>query len=318
MNMSESGKAVVHVAVAAIVNEQHQVLVTLRPDHVHQGGLWEFPGGKVESGETVSQALQREITEELGLQLEHIEPLICIQHAYPDKTVLLDVWRVTQFSGIPFGLEGQAMQWRDITSLDASDFPQANRTIIHALQYPDVYMITGSFRDESDFEQRLNHALESGIKLVQLRIKSIESDLDYLHYAQLAQSLCRPYSAHLVLNASLEVFGRSEADGLHLSSQRIFEYQKRPVSDQVLLSVSCHNIQQLHQAARLEANLVLISPVRETSSHPDVRGIGWDAFAELVSRANVPAYALGGMQVNDIVMAKRSGAQGIAAISSYW
>lgn len=316
--MSDPDKTVVQVAVAAIVNKQHQVLVTLRPEHVHQGGLWEFPGGKLEQGESVTQALEREVAEELGIQIRHKEALIRIQHDYPDKSVLLDVWRVTEFSGEPQGLEGQPVQWRDIATLEACDFPQANRSIIHALQFPDVCMITGSFSDESDFEQKLKNALERGVRLVQLRIKSIESEQDYLHFTELAQSLSRRYSARLVLNSSLDVFTRSGADGLHLSSQRMFDYQHRPVSDQILLSVSCHNMQQIYQANRLGADLVLISPVKETSSHPGVAGIGWDTFSELVSHVNVPAYALGGMQVNDMAMAKRSGAQGIAAISSYW
>lgn len=316
--MSDTDSAVVHVAVAAIVNQQNQVLVSLRPEQVHQGGLWEFPGGKVESGESVKRALNREIAEELGIHIGNSEPLIRINYSYPDKSVLLDVWRVTEFTGEPQGLEGQPIQWCDIATLDASDFPRANRAIIHALQLPEVYMITGSFVDDADFERRLHSALEKGIKLVQLRIKSIESDQQYLHFAQLAQQLCQQYSARVLLNTTLDVFARSDADGLHLSSQQMFEYMQRPVSDQVLLSVSCHNLQQLQQAARLGADLVLISPLKETGSHPGVPGIGWDAFAELVSHVNVPAYALGGMQEKDRPVAIGSGAQGIAAISSYW
>ncbi|MFW2374284.1 MAG: Nudix family hydrolase [Gammaproteobacteria bacterium] len=308
----------VHVAVAVIVNERHQVLVTLRPGHVHQGGLWEFPGGKLEQGETVTQALAREINEELGVEIIASDPLIRIRHDYPDKSVLLDVWRVSQFMGEPQGLEGQPVQWRDIASLEAGDFPQANRAIIHALQFPDLYMITGAFSDEVEFEQRLTSALQRGIKLVQLRIKSIASDQQYLDLARQAQTLCHAYSARLLLNTSLDIFDSSGADGLHLNSERMFEYRQRPVSDQVLLSTSCHNMQQLQQARRLEADMVLVSPVKETRSHPGLAGIGWDRFAELVSFANVPVYALGGMQMNDLAKAKQSGAQGIAAISSCW
>ena len=314
--MSES--RIIQVAVAVIVNEQQQVLVTLRPDHVHQGGLWEFPGGKLEQGETITQALTREITEELGIQIGDNQPLIQIQHDYPDKSVRLDVRRVSQFFGEPRGLEGQPVQWRDISSLDARDFPQANRAIIHALQFPDIYMITGAFSDQNEFERRLNNALESGIRLVQLRIKAIESDQQYLYFASLAQSMCQAYSARLLLNTTLDMFAGSAADGLHLSSQQMFEYQQRPVSDQILLSVSCHNMQQIEQARRIAADLVLISPVKQTTSHPGMASIGWQRFTELVGHINVPVYALGGMQMNDLAMAKQSGAQGIAAISSCW
>lgn len=120
------------VAVGVLVDGEH-FLVSRRADDAHQGGLWEFPGGKVEPGETVSDALKRELREELGVELESAVPLMEITHRYPSKTVRLLVWRVLQFHGIPRGLEGQPVRWVTSAELRSLEFPQANRLIVEAL-----------------------------------------------------------------------------------------------------------------------------------------------------------------------------------------
>ncbi|GFD66996.1 8-oxo-dGTP diphosphatase MutT [Alteromonas sp. KUL106] len=124
---------VVHVAVGVIARSD-EIFITLRPDNVHQGGKWEFPGGKVEEGETVLQALKRELAEEVGISVNHSEPVIVITHDYGDKQVKLDVHRVNDFIGEPHGKEGQASRWVNVKALDPADFPEANVPIIRALQ----------------------------------------------------------------------------------------------------------------------------------------------------------------------------------------
>ncbi|ARN74729.1 8-oxo-dGTP diphosphatase MutT [Oceanicoccus sagamiensis] len=133
MTANTSAK-LVHVAVGVIVDSQQNILIALRPEDSHQGGLWEFPGGKVEKGETVEAALSRELNEELGLTLISCRPLIEIRHDYPDKSVLLDVWWVDDFTGQPEGKEGQPIQWVSASELSGYTFPAANTPIIHAVQ----------------------------------------------------------------------------------------------------------------------------------------------------------------------------------------
>ena len=129
-------KPIVHVAVGVLLNDDHEVLIALRPAESHQGGLWEFPGGKVEEGESVECALNREFEEELGISVQVCTELTQIMHEYADKSVMLDVWRIEKSSGTPQGREGQVIEWRALSRLKAVDFPKANEGIIRILNRP--------------------------------------------------------------------------------------------------------------------------------------------------------------------------------------
>ena len=126
----ESAEPHVHVAVGVVVNRERQVLIARRHDNQHQGGLWEFPGGKVMPGEDVRQALRRELMEEVNIETRESAPLLKIHHDYGDKRVLLDVWYVSVFSGQADGCEGQPVKWISIEEFDQHDFPAANAEII--------------------------------------------------------------------------------------------------------------------------------------------------------------------------------------------
>jgi len=307
-----------HVAVAAIVDKQHRVLLSLRPDHVHQGGLWEFPGGKLEPGESVEQALVREIHEELGIRIGASHPLIRIHHRYPDCAVLLDVWRVTDFTGEARGCEGQTVEWIPVSQLGTRAFPAANRPIIQALQLPTACLITPAPGPRQVvFLQQLESALRAGLTLVQLRAPALSPEA----YAQLAQQvilLCHRHRARVLLNADAEQVEQTGADGLHLNSHRLAGYRARPLPERFILTASCHDRDQLRQARDLGVDAALLSPVQATASHPDARPLGWTRFADLVEHCPFPVYALGGMQLDDIATAQAHGGQGIAAIRALW
>jgi 8-oxo-dGTP diphosphatase len=185
-------------------------------------------------------------------------------------------------------------------------------------QLPDYYMITGKFKDKSDFRTKLENALQHGNKIVQLRCKNIEDSNEYLELAKIAAMVCEQNDAILLLATSPDIFNQSQAAGLHLTSQTLHQYDCRPVNNDKLLSVSCHTEDDMQQASEMGANILLLSPVKATSSHPGVPGIGWDKFNNMVTRVQQPVYALGGMDIPDLVDAKKAGAQGIAAISSFW
>lgn len=128
-------QALVHVAVGVVVNRDRQVLIARRHDNQHQGGLWEFPGGKVRPGETVQAALKRELQEEVNITVRECASLLTIHHDYGDKQVLLDVWYVGVFSGEARGCEGQPVTWADADRLHEYAFPAANQAILHSVSH---------------------------------------------------------------------------------------------------------------------------------------------------------------------------------------
>ncbi|QQX80627.1 8-oxo-dGTP diphosphatase MutT [Shewanella sp. KX20019] len=123
----------IHVAVGVIENEANEILLAKRHVHLHQGGKWEFPGGKVESGETTSQALIRELKEEVDLCVSSTTAMMKIQHDYGDKRVLLDIHWVKDFSGVAHGVEGQMVRWVAKADLASFEFPAANQAIVEKI-----------------------------------------------------------------------------------------------------------------------------------------------------------------------------------------
>ena len=309
----------IHVAAAVIYNAtKEQILLAKRPDNKHQGGKWEFPGGKVEKQESVKDALVRELVEEIGIQVTQAEPLIQIRHDYSDKAVLLDVWQVGDFTGTPRGVEGQKIKWVSRTTLNDYQFPAANVPILQAIALPDVCLITPDPTMTANFLPMLEQQLKKGVSLVQFRAKSLDKN----SYCQLAQHVIdktHHYHAKIILNSPLTPMLLEKADGLHLTSQQLIDTQQRPILCQgQTLSASCHSIAELEQAARLQTDFVMLSPVQKTASHPEAIIMGWERFYVTTQAINCPVYALGGVGRNDIAKAKRQGAQGIAAISQLW
>ncbi|MFK5970870.1 MAG: Nudix family hydrolase [Candidatus Marithrix sp.] len=303
-----------HVVVGIIYNSQGEVLITRRLKHVHQGGLWEFPGGKVESSETALEALNRELQEEIDITVQQARPLIRITHSYPDETVLLDVWQIEKWQGKPYGCEGQEMAWCPLNDLLNRQFPVANIPIITAIQLPTQYLITPEPQDKKFFYQ-LESCLDSGIKLVQLRAKEL-SELDYCHHAEQALTLCDRYQAKLLVNSSFKIAMSVGTDGVHLNSERLFSDLEIPSN--LLVAASCHSLAEIDQANKLKLDFIVVSPVRTTTSHPDSSPLGWQQLFQLTEAANCPVFALGGMLITDVKIAIAHGTQGIAAISSLW
>ena len=313
----------VHVAVGVIIRDG-RVLIARRPEHAHQGGLLEFPGGKVEPGETVQQALVREIAEETGLKLieSALQPVIGIRHDYGDKRVFLDVWSTDVAVGEAHGREGQSIQWLLPQGLRDADFPAANRPIIRALQLPSQLALTGT--DVADGESGLEQ-LQAALKaskppLVVLRATAFAKQaIAYDRLVQSALALCQSNGSKLILHGEPELMVlHPQAAGVHLPWRHARQCQQRPVADHYRLGVSCHNAEQLAHAAAIGADYATLGHVLNTSSHPDEAPLGWHAFSQLVSAARLPVYGIGGLSPADLPQVRECGAQGIAGIGFWW
>lgn len=302
-----------HVAVGVIRDDRDKVLITRRHRHVHQGGLWEFPGGKLEPGEGVFQALARELREEIGIQVLSASPLIKIRHDYGDRLVLLDVWNVTAYSGSVAPLEGQDMLWLAPERLAELPFPAANLPIIKAVQLPEYYAILeGTSVDE--VMRNCGLILRGDIRLLQLRVKSLPTH-DVPRVVGPVFEACRERGVPLLINSDLPV-DSGHADGIHLSARALLTCARKPAGSG-WVAASCHNLAELRHAESLGVDFAVLAPVQETASHPGQLPLGWRGFSSLVERVNLPIYALGGLCKNNLEIAREAGAQGIAGISAF-
>lgn len=310
----------VHVAVGILRDGSGQILTALRPARLHQGNLWEFPGGKLEAGENVLQALHRELHEELDVRIDiaTCTPLKKVLHHYPDKSVLLDVWQVRDFTGDPHGREGQPLRWQSAPSLNPAEFPAADLAIIRALQLPERIAISGRFATLEELDRALTMLAARGLQQCQLRMPAAGAEA-LLRCAAHAQNRCEELRLSLQVNTHPDLLCRlPETAGLHVNASVLMSLARRPVSESRLFSASCHNLAELQQAGKLNADFVLLSPVQATPSHPGTALLGWEGFRSLLAQASVPVYALGGLADPDLPRARQEGALGIAAISAWW
>jgi 8-oxo-dGTP diphosphatase len=308
----------VHVAAAAVADGNGCILIQRRPVGVHQGGLWEFPGGKLEPGECAEEALARELLEELGIRLRRFRPLIRTHHDYGDRHVVLDVFRVDEYDGDPVGREGQPLAWVAPDAMDATIFPAADRPVINALRLPSLYLITGDDPEDPDtFCKRLERALSSGLRLVQLRAHQLP-DSAFAALARRAFPLCRAAGARLLLNRNPALVAGLPCDGVHLSTPALRRLSARPVAPSRLVGASCHDAEELDLAQRLGLDYALLSPIKATDSHPAAPALEWSGFSSLVEPVCLPVYALGGLGSDDLVQCFAHGGQGVAAIRALW
>lgn len=308
----------IHVVAAVIRGEDGRILIAKRADEQHQGGLWEFPGGKLEAGEAPSAALARELEEELGIRPTAARPLIQVRHAYPDKQVLLDVWEVSAFSGEPHGAEGQPLAWVSPRQLPEYEFPAANRPIIAAARLPERYLITPEGLEGPELLRGIRTALASGVRLLQLRAPAM-FDAQYRDLAVDIQGLCAG-KAQLMLKGPLEWLGDFPAAGWHLTAAQLRKYAAmgRPLPAERWLATSCHTAEELELATQMGVDFITLSPVQATQTHPEAQPLGWAQVSELLQSFNQPAYLLGGLGPADLEQAWQVGAQGVAGIRAFW
>ena len=307
-------KKVLQVAVGVIKNTQGEILIALRDRSAHQGGLWEFPGGKIEQDETVEKALTRELKEELDIDVEAALPLITINHDYADLSVRLKVWSVERFLGQAKSCEGQPLKWVKPCELEYFSFPEANLPIISAVRLPPYYAILDD-RDEAILLTNLEAILAKGVKLIQARLKSLSAERA-AEFIERAYPLCRQAGASLLINSSVQGCELLSADGIHLTSRHLMALPERPKMSG-WVAASCHNEVELQKAQKLGVDFVVLAPVLPTATHPGAEHLGWERFSELVEQVNMPVYALGGLSLDNLAEVRCRGGQGIAGIRGF-
>ncbi|WP_178862946.1 Nudix family hydrolase [Thiomicrorhabdus cannonii] len=301
-----------------VLRKQDKICLTQRQAHQHLADFWEFPGGKIEAGESVEAALEREFKEEIGVQTAAWKPVMVVPWRYEKVAVRLHVYETAQFEGEAHGKEGQALLWCAVDDLAKVNFPEANRGIVQALLLPDIYMSVGDFIDHEDALARFEKALQDGVRLAQLKAKGMD-DAAFETLANDMAELAHLHGAKLLLNAEPAWLERVPlAAGIQLSSKQAGAYARRPISDDKLLAVSVHDLSQAQAALQLQADFLTLSPIKATAAHPDLQALGWDGMAEMITQLPVPVYALGGMKMSDKEEAKAHGAQGVALTKGAW
>lgn len=306
-----------HVAVGVIYNSD-KVLITKRTAKQHLAGLWEFPGGKLEENEDVISALSRELYEELGIVVECAEQFTTVSYDYPDKNVLLDVWKVHKWSGEVTNKENQEIAWSRINELNNYKFPEANKHIIQTLALGSIYVISqNSYKDYSRLLSVAEECFAAGIKIFQLRLIT----KDKYKLGRLTKDLylmAKERDAKFILNGIPADINNYDINGVHLNSKELGKYSSRPISEEYILGASCHNEEELARAEKLNVNYAFISPVSITTSHLGMTAMGWDNFYKLKKKVSFPVYALGGMTPKDVKVAKSYDAYGVAMIGAIW
>lgn len=301
-----------------------RVLVAHRHAQRHQGGGLEFPGGKIEPGESAAGAIARELREELGVHPTRFEPLIRVRHAYDDRQVELHTFLVHAWEGAARGIEGQAIDWLDPAELSSARFPAANRPIVAALRFPPHYLITpppagGGARDRQRIADGVRRAAGAGTRLVQLRAPAAGSRAWHALTEAVANAVRAQPGCRLLVNAPAAAAPDLPAGaGIHLSASELSRLPERPAEWQRLLGCSCHDAGELARAERLGADLAVLGPVHPTPSHPRAAGIGWRGFRDLAAGTSLPLYALGGVEPGDLPTARTAGAIGVAGIRAFW
>jgi len=314
------------VVAAVLQDEQGRWLLSRRPQGRVRAGEWEFPGGKLQGNETAHEALCRELHEELGIEVLASEALHSFSHQYPDIRVHLQVRRVLRWQHQPLPQEQQQIDWFDSAALQRSLLSAADGHIARLLSLPPLLFITPCMTNTDQLNSllsRVRKALQMGAGLVYFRQTNLATrqTLDWL---EAVTSLCHEHAAGVLCNREYLELPMPPVDGIHLraaempaagTDRRLLDWRLQ--HSKMLLGASCHDDVELRLAQKAGCHYALIGPVKPTASHPERPALGWQQLRKLSARADVPLYALGGLQAADLDQARAHGAYGIAGIRGF-
>lgn len=316
MSIADDTGFVTAVAVAVLRRADGAVLLAERPPGRPSAGFWEFPGGKVEAGEEVAHALDRELLEELGVTARDALPWVRFEHGPPGRRVRLHFYRVDAWDGEPHGREGQRLAWVRPEAPDVSPLLPFNDRMLRALALPAIYGITDAARHgEEAFLARLESALGRGLRMVLVREPAFDRDRR-LRFLREVVARARGHGARVLVSGDEALAVEGGADGVQLKAAQLMGAGAAPRIG--LWGASCHDERELARAAALGADFAVLSPVLPTASHPGAAGMGWDVFEARIRGWPMPVYALGGMRADMAETAARRGAHGIALLSGIW
>jgi 8-oxo-dGTP diphosphatase len=311
-----SGRPVVDVAVGVLIRPDGRFLLASRPEGKPYAHHWEFPGGKLEPGESVEHALARELHEELGIDIGPAQPWVVREFEYPHAHVRLHFCRVHSWSGELHGREAQLFRFCDLDDPPDGPLLPATLPVLRWLALPPVYAISNASEiGHDEFLQRLERQLERGVRLVQFREPLMESSQAAPLFQATLQQV-RDAGGKLLVSSRHPREWAQLADGVHLTARDLRSSLRRPQGEWV--GASAHNMADLQHASELGVDLAVFGPIAATASHPGDSGIGWQAFAAAVVRAGLPVYAVGGLVIGDLERAQQAGAHGIALQRAIW
>ena len=307
---------IVRVAAAVILRGDGQVLLAQRPAGKAYAGYWEFPGGKLEPGESPRAALDRELREELGLSVRRAAPWLVQRYVYPHAHVELNFFRVLAWDGEPVGHDGQAFAWQMPGRFDVAPLLPANTVVLRALVLPPVYAITmaGDLGEEA-FLGRARTALDRGLKLIQVREKDWLVERQHALCDALLELAAR-HGAQVLLNGDAERARAWGCAGVHWTAAALSAAVARP--GDLLCAASCHTRDEVEKAGALGLDFVVLGPVLPTPTHPHAPALGWTGFEAIVRATPLPVYALGGLARGDLDTAIMHGAHGVAMRRAAW
>jgi 8-oxo-dGTP diphosphatase len=308
-----------HVVAGVLVDGAGRILIAQRPPGKHLAGMWEFPGGKLEPGETPLMALERELDEELGIAVDPLsfEALIRIPWNYGERGMLLEAILVRAWTGEPKALDAAEIRWLDPRGIDPALLAPADRPILAATRLPSHYPITPPDVSTDEALGLLTSALARGERLLQLRVPGLPVHVARAVAAGLLPEV-RARGATLLLNRDIEgALELGEGAGVHLTASQLHGLEARPLPLSQIVAASCHDAAELARASALGCDFATLSPVNHTASHPDAEPLGWPRFAQLAEAASLPVYALGGLGPEDGMDAQLHAAQGVAGIRGF-
>jgi len=305
-----------HVAAGILIRPDGQFLLGSRPEGKPYAGWWEFPGGKLEAGETAAEALARELHEEMGVTVTDARPWLVQTFTYPHAHVRLNFFKVTGWLGEPHPHEGQQFAWQQPGALSVEPVLPANTPILRGLQLPEQLAFSNvAGLGEAAWLAKLEIRLAEGLRWLVLR----EPGLDDAAYAALLAKVQPRMAAHgakLLLHGHPAVQAATPADGSHLPAHVLMQTETRPEG---WCGASVHNLAELAQAAKLGVDYAVLGSIKPTASHPGQPGLGWAGFEVLVGQGwPFPVYGIGGLQLSDLVEAHAAGAQGVASLRAAW